>query len=165
MTATEKAVRAHLERMEPAEPQGAILAYLKGREGKTLTKRDLPALQAIDPTIRFRKIAGMTYIEWGSYDGNRSMREGGSLLIAYTEGACAINAAWVEEHNTAWFSASVARNAERKAALDNAAVLRECAAAIDACNAAVKTIKALIAYGAPLNVVQFDIEALLPGKV
>jgi len=138
----------------------AILAYLKERNGKTLTERDVPKLKARtgDPDIAIRKVAGMTNLEWGTYSrtgGNK----GGSLLVAYTSGAPTIDAAWIEERNAAYFAAADERNARREKMLGGFG------SAFDACAEAITKLaeakaalaKVLTDYEAPLYEARFAI--------
>ena len=137
------------ERAEPTLPFDSILAYLRRYNGKKLTKRDETRMQAeIDPSIEIRHTAGMVYIEHGGYSRSKG-NAGGSILVAYCDGAPTIDAEWVEKRNPHAFSARDERNAKR------AAISRELcerlAAAINQLQAAKKEIATLVEYGGPFD--------------
>jgi len=153
--------------IEPAEPQTAILGYLRAHDGKKLTKRDLPGLAKVanDPGIMIRTVAGMTNIETSDYrrsDGGRGV----SLLIAYALGAVTIDAAWVEERNACYFSARERRNEARAKVLadpstpNTSNAFAELAEAINTLNRARATIEALTEYGAPLYEIRHEVAKL-----
>lgn len=149
---TPSTIRDYLiAQMEPAEPVTSIRAYLATREGKRLTKRDLPKLREIDPTIRFHQIADMFLIVWGEYE-NSGGREGGSVLIAYTRAPCPVVKMAEFDHrcNVAYFGARESRNASRTAALANPEALATLAHAINRINEAREEIRTLTEYGAVL---------------
>jgi hypothetical protein len=106
-------------RIESDEPQTSALAYLKSIDGKRITKVHLAKLNALVPGYEFRLhyVANMTNLEWGGYGRASDPDQGGSLLLAYTTVNVVVDAAWVEEHNTAYFSAAVERNKARQQAL------------------------------------------------
>ncbi len=138
--------------IEPGEPADTILAYLKARDGKTLTARDLPKLTAAcGQEIRFRRIAGMVHLTWGDYKNEKS------LLVAYTDKAPTIDAHTIEHRfNTCWFSARLERNAQRATVTPELAA--KCADAIDRLKQAQADLEALFAYGEPLAVAQYEIK-------
>jgi hypothetical protein len=69
--------------VEASEPQTAILAYLRARNGKKLTKADEAKLRAVTgrPEIQMSVRGSMNYIEWGNYTRFNG-REGGALLVS-----------------------------------------------------------------------------------
>ena len=133
-------VRATLEsRIESDEPD-EVLAILKKDDGKQLTKRILEKLPSVGfgaslvsasgQRWRLSQHAGMIHLETWDY-----ARSGGStgihLLMAYAEKSVTIDAAWVEEHNPAYFKGRRERNASRRAALGDHAALRSMALALN----------------------------------
>lgn len=152
--------------MEPAEPAGAILAYLKQRDGKKLTKRDETELKGLDPDLRITKRAGMTNIEWGGY-GRTGGNQGGSLLIAYTEAAPVIDAVWIENRNTWAFAARVERNNARTHVLshpqtaDSDNVFTEAAEAINMINHYRALLESMTEYGGALHEIRSEISKML----
>lgn len=150
--------------MEDTKIPEKILAYLATKDGKKLTARDEPHLKQIEPECYIRKSAGMTTICWGGYHRSGG-NQGGSLLIAYAEGAPTIDAKWVEERNPAYFSAAKERNAKRQAILadpKSAEVFAELAAAIDDTIKARDAIKrTLTDYEAPLHEARYNIRKLV----
>lgn len=155
---TVESIRGLVEsRIEKAEPQTAILAYLRERNGKTLTKRDLPKLKLIDGTIDFRTVAGMFYIEWGGYSRTNG-NAGGSMLIAHHTGAPTIDADMIEHrHNPGLFAAREERNAQRAKALADVETLQRVADALNAKMAAERVLAEAFAYGAPLSPDEYHI--------
>ena len=133
-------VRATLEsRIESDEPD-EVLAILKKDDGKQLTKRILETLPSVGfgaslvsasgQRWRLSQHAGMIHLETWDY-----ARSGGStgihLLMAYAEKSVTIDAAWVEEHNPAYFKGRRERNAARRAALGNHEALTSMALALN----------------------------------
>ena len=133
-------VRATLEsRIESDEPD-EVLAILKKDDGKQLTKRILEKLPSVGfgaslvsasgQRWRLSQHAGMIHLETWDY-----ARSGGStgihLLMAYAEKSVTIDAAWVEEHNPAYFKGRRERNAARRAALGNHEALTSMALALN----------------------------------
>jgi hypothetical protein len=109
----------------------------------------------------------MTNLEWGGYSRTGG-NQGGSLLIAYTEAAPVIDAAWIEDRNPAYFSARVERNEARTKALKDASeCLKDCdtftraAVAINQIKAYRAQLAELIGYGGPLHEIRFEITKLL----
>lgn len=160
---TEAKVRSVIESsMEDTAKPDAILAYLKAREGKPITKRDVDKLRELlsDPTIYLSTRYGMTHLEWGGYytsGGNK----GGCLTIASEDKNVRIDSARIEERNIAYFAAAKDRNAKRVSMLADDDGVRTLAEAIDAHNDAVKTIKGLTAWDEPFYVARFYIEPML----
>lgn len=106
-----------IEGMEDMESPEAIYKVLLAHDGKALTKRLIPLLEAAGvshPAIR--KQYGMTHIEWGKYYGwgDQQEKDNGSLLIAHSEKNVVIEADKVKEKNPAYFSAAVERNEIRE---------------------------------------------------
>jgi hypothetical protein len=100
-------------RIEVSEPQDTILAYLKENDGKKLTVRDAKKLSELTgEEITIDKRFGMAHIEWGTWQERQ--KGGRSLLVAYAEKNVAIDVAFVEEHNRAYFSAKDERNQKRR---------------------------------------------------
>lgn len=111
-------------RIENLEPAAGILGFLKKINGKKITAKHIEKMQAElqDKTIYLSKYAGMTRIGWGGYR-NTGGRQGGELLIAYSETSVEVDAAWIEERNSAYFSAAAARNENRRKALNYPKIL------------------------------------------
>ncbi len=146
--------------IEDEETPARFLAYLKTREGKKLTKRDLPALQAIDSEARFYSVAGMTSLEWGGYGNRRnSPKYGGSILLTYGDMVC--DTAKIQRLNTCYWPAAGERNAERRKVLADTATLSVCADLINTINKARAALEAMVDYGGPLYVERTSIEKLV----
>lgn len=96
---------------ESEEPD-AILAVLKAHDGKQLTVRLLDKLPGGSERWHISKSAGMTHLTEWRYTRTGG-REGMSFLMAYSTTSVVIDAAWVEEHATCYFSARRERNAKR----------------------------------------------------
>jgi hypothetical protein len=146
-------------RIERDPIPGLILEYLRAHDGKTLTQRDVPKINALVRergvkltfAIYIQKIAGMTNLKWAD----------GSLLIAHTEAAPVIDAAQIEEHNRGYFSARAERN-QRRAEVLASDLPVQAAALINKINEASEALTALIEYGAPLGDDRYAIEKLIP---
>lgn len=112
-------IRSLIEQgIEPGEPQESILAFLQAMDRKKITNIHLRRMRdRIDTSIRLRKQAGMTCIEWGGYGQTEGIK-GGSLLLAYTTVNVTVDANFVLNQNPAYYSASVLRNAVRQAHLE-----------------------------------------------
>ena len=143
---------------EASEPQNKILAYIASRDGKKLTKRDEKIMrETIDPSIYFGNSTGrMPHVEWGNYSRTGG-KEGGSLLLEYTDSAPIANSAWVREHNARHFDAAVKRNEARDRALADGLSLLRAARAIDALNASRAELEALIEHEAVLGVIRYPL--------
>ena len=186
-------IRAIVEsHIEPAEPQTAILTYLKAHDGKALTERDATnirinklnaqyqivdgaseALLALLATVRIRKVAGMTSLEWGGYSASGG-NKGGSLLCSY-DGKPVINAEKIEkDFGACWFRAREERNAERAKVLNApvttnpaqgvgvvASVFQQAADAINAINEAQAKLALLLEHDALLYTERYEIKALV----
>jgi hypothetical protein len=134
-------------RIEPDEPQTSALAFLKSIDGKRINKTHLAKLNAQVPgyEFRLRYVANMTNLEWGGYGRANNPDPGGSLLLAYTTVSVVVDAAWVEEHNTAYFSAAVERNKARQQTLAQPAKCQALDQAIADYLRAKEALKALLA--------------------
>jgi hypothetical protein len=115
---TAKSVRDFLLSQRESDEPDAILAILKAHDGKQLTKRLLAKLPGAAPMIegkdrwRISQFATMTHLETRDYSrsgGNTGMH----FLMAYATTNVVIDAAWVEEHNPAYFKGRRERNASR----------------------------------------------------
>ena len=106
-------------RIEPAEPQTTILRILKENEDKRLDQRIAKKLVEAtgDSSIRLRKEAGMTSIEWGGYSISGG-RKGGNLFVSYKVVDVLIDTSFIENNNAAYFSAREQRNQERQSHTD-----------------------------------------------
>ena len=102
----------------------------------------------------------MTHIEWGGY-GRSQGTVGGSLLVAYTEGAPVIDVRWVEERNAGYYSAREERNAERRAALGDPEALLRAAEAIAMIRSAGRALANLLDYGGQLHVARTELGKLV----
>lgn len=139
----------------------ALLAFFQRNHNKTLTARMVPALQAIAPDARISKRAGMTHVEWGGY-GRTGGNQGGSFLIAHTEGAPTIDAVRIEDFNRCYLSAADERNEARRHTLDaRAHVFQQAADAINALRNARATLDNLTDYGGDLYEARSEISALV----
>ena len=151
-----RSVRSIIESsIEPLSPQADILAFLFVHDGKRLDKRLLAKLNEAVPghNIRTHQIASMTSLHWGNY-GRAEVHQvgedrGGSLLIAYRLTDVRIDAAWVEEHNAAYFSAAVARNEKRAAALANPQAIDDLERTLATFIEAKAKLNKAFEYGAP----------------
>lgn len=152
-----------LIQMEPTEPQNSILAELKKLDGKLLTARTIDALKKAtgDASIRLDKSYTMTHIEWGDYRISGG-RRGGALLVSHDIKNVRIDAAYIEEHNIAYFAALVERNRERANLLAAGDTLDKLEGAINAYNAAREELNTLLDS---LEVDRYKIEkALVAGR-
>lgn len=141
----------HAGNEDTSTPQ-AVLDYLKTRNGKTLTKRDLPALRAIVPSARIHIIAHMTHIEWNDH---------GRILIAHGSGAPTIDAEWIESHNAHCFEAARERNEKRATALKDASTHQTCAHLVNLINDSQAALNELIGHDGPLYTERCEIEKLI----
>jgi hypothetical protein len=118
MTHTIQSVRAFVQSQRESDEPDEVLAVLKANDGKQLTKRILDKLPGGAPRWRLSRNAGMTHLETWDY-----VRSGGKtgmhFLMAYAEESVVIDAAWVEEHNPAYFKGRRERNASRDEVLQN----------------------------------------------
>ncbi len=160
MKTTAKAIiKLIYDRIEDTETPRRFLDYLKTREGKKLTKRDLPALQAIEKNARFRSIAGMTSLDWGGYGRHDIEGHGGSLLLTHGDMVC--DSAKVERLNTHFWPGAIERNEKRAKALADTKTLEACAKLVDTINEATAALQKLVEYDGPLDVARSDIEKLV----
>lgn len=134
-THTVSSVLAFLEsQLESNEPD-AVLAVLVERNGKPLTKRLLAKLPGGEAEWRLSQTAGMFHLEtrnYGRSDGNTGIH----LLIAYQITNVMIDAAWIEEHNPAYFEGRRNRNALRDATMGDPVLLQSMADALNSYEAA-----------------------------
>lgn len=107
--------------IEPAEPMATMLEFLRGIDGKRLTKIHRDKLRQLldDETIYVSHRAGMTHIEWGTYTERREGTGGGSLLVSYATKNVVVDAAWIEEKNICYFEAREDRNEKRRQMLSD----------------------------------------------
>ena len=124
-------VQATLQAHRESEEPEVVLAVLRAEDGKPLTKRLLPKLPGGEERWLIRQVAGMTCLEDRDYLHSQG-KEGFHFLLAYQLKNVKIDAAWVEEHNAAYFGARRARNERRDAAARDPAL---CAGMADAMNA------------------------------
>ena len=169
-TITTETVRETLKaRMESEVPE-AVLEVLKAENGKLLTKRLLAKLPGGEAEWRIRAEAGMAHLETWTY-----CRSGGKtgicLLLDYCMKNVIIHAAWVEEHNAAYFAARRVRNTEREAALRNqlacgllAEKLNRVAKAREELAKAEVELHELTGYGKAFGPDQYTWEALVKGE-
>lgn len=155
-----------LSHVEDGETPEAILEVFKAHEGKQLTKRLLAKLPGGEQRWRISQTAGMTSLETWDYTRSQG-RQGVHLLVAYATKNVAIDAAFLEDRNPAFFSARRERNAERKARLEDPESLALLAERINAVRAARKQLEAaeaaleeLSGYGKAFGAEQYEIEAL-----
>lgn len=133
-----------------------LLEYLKEHDGKILTQRDIPKINArvrargLTQAVWIQKIAGMTNLKWAN----------GSLLIAHTEAAPTINASWIEEYGVGYFAARRERNEARRRALASE-VPHYAATLINQINEAAARLEELLDYGSVLNTERYEIEKLV----
>ena len=164
---TVESVSAELKRNRESEEPDAILAILKAHDGKQLTKRLLAKLPGGEDRWLIRQIASMTSLEDRDYlhsQGNRGIH----LLVAYQLTNVRIDAAWVEEHNAAYFVGRRERNASRLALLNSSPALRQSmadalngyAAAKAQLDAAKRQLDGLTGYGKPFAADEFTWERL-----
>lgn len=127
------------DRIEPAEPQTAILEYLKKYEGKLLTQNHIRGLQAAlnNDSIRISKRYGYTNIVW---DGNHFDQTHG-LQIARSEKNVRINIAEILEENAGYFGAREERNEQRQTLLKKHHLFIELARTLNAFHAAQENLK------------------------
>jgi hypothetical protein len=159
-------VRAKLVADRESDEPDAILAVLKAHDGKQLTKRLLAKLPGGEARWLIRQVAGMTKLEDRHYLHSGGGR-GISLLVAYQLTSVVIDAAWVEEHNAAYFAARVERNAMRAVCVCNPAIcqrmadtLTAYAAAKAALDDARQALDGLTEYGQPFSPDQYDWQRL-----
>jgi len=165
-------VLAHRESDEP----DAVLAILKAHDGKQLTKRLLAKLpgdtnlsgkpNSGEDRWRIRQVASMTSLEDRAYwstQGNGGIH----LLIAYQLTNVMIDAAWIEEHNPAYFKGRRERNASRDKIVNSSSMLALMADTLNAYAAAKakldearNQLEALTGYGKPFAADQYDWERL-----
>jgi hypothetical protein len=100
------------DRREPDVPMD-VLRVLKENDGKPLTKRLLVKLPGGEASWYINHIASMTQLRTTDlYERSRGVN-GYSFLLAYQTKNVVIDAAWVVEHNPAYFGAREDRNSAR----------------------------------------------------
>lgn len=149
-------------KMEDTATPDAILAYLKTREGKPITKRDVDKLKESlgDSTIYLSTRYGMTHLEWGNYHASGG-RKGGSLLLAYQDKNVRIDSSFVEAMNACYYAAARERNAQRAAVLANPELIARLATAMREHDESVRTIGELTGWDKPFHVARFEIRDML----
>ncbi len=166
MTHTIESVRNFLLSQRESDEPDAVLDILKSQDGKQLTKRLLSKLPGGEERWRLSQFASMTHLETRDYS-----RSGGNtgihLLIAYQLTNVTIDAAWIEEHNPAYFAGRRARNASRDAVMADPDVLRDMANTLNAVamaktqfEAAKANLDALTTHGALFAADSYDWERL-----
>lgn len=138
-----------LSKIEPLEPADTILRVLQENDGKRFDKRLVEkikeAVKLVCPTLYVRESNNLvTQIVWGETVGfcRGSQPRRFTLLIAYKTKSVHIDAAWVKEHNPAYFVARDERNRCRKSdVLHYRGTMALCANKINAFNAAHKELK------------------------
>jgi hypothetical protein len=119
-------VLAFLKAQRESDEPDAILEILKQHDGKPLTKRLLPKLPGGEERWRIIQHATMTHLETRDY-GRTGGNTGIHLLMAYQTTSVVIDAAWVEEHNPAYFKGRRERNEKRDRAMSDSALLQSMA--------------------------------------
>lgn len=165
-TFTADDVRAKLTAERESDEPDAVLAVLKAHDGKQLTKRLLAKLPGGEARWLIRQVASMTSLEDRDYlrsQGNRGIH----LLVAYRLTGVVIDAAWVAEHNPAYFGARVERNARRAACAENQAICQRMADVLNAyarAKAALEdagqALDGLTQHGEPFSPDQYDWQRL-----
>ena len=122
MRHTIKTVRDFLLSQRESDEPDEVLAVLKVHDGKQLTKRLLAKLPGGEERWRLSQFATMTHLETRDY-GRSGGNTGIHLLLAYALKNVMIDAAWIEEHNPAYFKGRRERNAQRDRAAAGGSVL------------------------------------------
>jgi len=155
-----------VSRVEPSELPDGVLEVFRREHGKQLTKRILAKLPGGDATWRISQIANMTSLETWDYTRSQG-RQGIHLLVAYATKNVAIDAAFLELRNPAYYGARRERNAERTAVLANEGALKDLADRINAVReareklaAAEASLAELSCHGKAFGADQYAIEAL-----
>ena len=166
MTHTIATVRAFLQTQRESDEPDEVLAILKQHDGKQLTKRLLAKLPGGEERWKLSQFATVTRLEtrdYGRIDGNAGIH----LLIAYQTTNVTIDAAWIEEHNPAYFKGRRERNASRDAAAGNPDLLSCMANRLNAyaeakseLDEAKLHLDAATSYGQPFSADQYDWERL-----
>ena len=139
---TVESVSAELKRNRESEEPDAILEALKPHNGKRFTVHVLRKLPGGEERWRWDPSYGMVHLEDRDHGLNEQYRrvKGGNplrQLVAYANsGPDVVDAAWIEEHNGAYFAGRRERNASRDAQLGNPDALRSMADALNAYEAA-----------------------------
>jgi hypothetical protein len=160
-------VRAMLLKEKESDEPDAILEILKANEGKKFNVFLLRKLPGGEERWAYDPIAGMTHIKDREYRNERG-NGGISLLLSYSmSGPGVVNAAWVEEHNPAFFKGRRERNAKRAACLVDADMCQKMADALtayaklhEALGNAKGALDALTGYEQPFSPDSYDWERL-----
>jgi hypothetical protein len=156
-------VRAFILKERESEEPDAILEILRANNGKKYTVHLLRKMPGGEERWRLSGIAGMSHLE------ERKRDDGGiSFLTSYDRsGPHVIDAAWVEEHNPAWYLGRRERNAKRDATLADPKMLQDMADALslysvakEALDSAKKNLDRLTSYGQPFSPDEYDWERL-----
>lgn len=109
----DKTIRQKIqEEMETDPMPDLVLGVLKEENGKKLTKRIIPKLEAAGvDRPRIEKRYGWTSIGWGDYQA------GHSIMVSRSDKNVTIDSDWVWEENARYFDARNKRNAKREALL------------------------------------------------
>ena len=163
MTHTIATVRAFLQTQRESDEPDEVLAILKQHDGKQLTKRLLAKLPGGEERWKLSQFATKTHTT------HLESRDYGRMLIAYQTTNVTIDAAWIEEHNPAYFKGRRERNALRDKHLNigGGSVAQLMADRLNAyedakekLDAAKADLDSLIEYGKPFSPDQYDWERL-----
>ena len=130
-----------------------VMAELEKLNGKKLTKRNLPDLEAAAGEALFMgpNRFGSYRLENTAY--GRVSRDGenpGWCLTFNRDGSCpVVDTDWLRSDRTCYFDAAEKRNALRQQLLGDSATLERIAALISTINAAAAELKKLTAYPCP----------------
>lgn len=139
-----------------------VLQALRAFEGKPITTRlesKMPALPN-GGTWRLIRHYGWTVIQSSTYGTPEGYANGTSceLMLARSEASVALDTAWVEKENPAYFSARRERNHARMEAMNTKETLDACALAMSRADAAIcyarkalAELEALTGYGTNLH--------------
>jgi hypothetical protein len=160
---TAEDVRAFILAKRESEEPDAILEILRANNGKKYTVHLLRKLPGGEERWRYSGIAGMSHLEERKRDDGAI-----SFLTSYDRsGPHVIDAAWVEEHNPAWYLGRRERNAKRDATLADPEALDRMAFALNAyvdakaaLDEAKRNLDKLTGYGEPFSPDQYDFERL-----
>lgn len=143
-----------------------VLAVLKRLDGQQITTRLLDKLPGGRVEWRLSRHLGWTEIKNRAYvSTGGEHREGVCLMLARSEASVALDAAWVERENPAYFAGRRERNALRANALANKALLERvafCMNEVEEINQkreiAKKQLAVFLEHGEPLSPDQYDVE-------
>lgn len=166
---THQTVHDLIQRQYESDLPDRVLHALRPLDGKPITTRLLAKMPELPGGAYWRLIRhyGWTSLETSTYSTPAGYSSGTSLslILARSEASVPLDTAFVEEHNTAYYSGRRERNHARMEAMNTKATLDACADVMNKAQSAIAALRtvaahleALTEYGTTLNPDRYEIE-------